>query len=93
MKFHHLLLAGIVPVMAMQIACDRKPKLDNDKAKLSYAIGQNIAQNIKSQNIEIDPKVVGYSVTQGLKGEKPDVSPEEQQKVIASLQQQAQAKA
>ncbi|MBX3022171.1 MAG: FKBP-type peptidyl-prolyl cis-trans isomerase [Bdellovibrionales bacterium] len=93
MKFQRVLVIVAVPALAFQLACDRKPKLDNDKAKLSYAVGQNIAQNIKAQNIDLDPKVVGYAVQQGLKGEKPEVSQEDQQKAIQNLQQQAQAKA
>lgn len=93
MKLQKVLLAGLATVVASQLACDRKPKLDNDKAKLSYAIGQNVAQNIKAQNIELDPKVVGYAVTAGLKGDKPEVSQEEQQRVIQALQQAAQQRA
>ena len=93
MKFQHLLIVGLVPVVAFQLACERKPSLGSDKAKLSYAIGQNIAQNIKAQNIDLDAKVVGYAVASGLKGDKPDLTPEEQQKAIQGLQQQAQAKA
>lgn len=92
MKLQHALVAGIAPVLALTLACERKPSLNNDKAKLSYAIGQNIAQNIKAQNIDLDPKVVGYAVASGLKGDKPEVSPEDQQKAIQSLQQQAQQK-
>ncbi|MGZ3723808.1 MAG: FKBP-type peptidyl-prolyl cis-trans isomerase N-terminal domain-containing protein, partial [Bdellovibrionales bacterium] len=93
MKFQRILLVGLAPVVAFQLACDRKPSLANDKAKLSYAIGQNIAQNIKAQNIDLDPKVVGYAVASGLKGDKPEITQEEQQKAIQNLQQQAQAKA
>lgn len=92
MKLQRALVIIAVPALAF-VACERKPRLDNDKAKLSYAVGQNIAQNIKAQNIDLDPKVVGYAVQQGLKGEKPEVSQEEQQKAIQNLQQAAQAKA
>ncbi len=92
MKLQHLFVASLAPVLALQLGCERKPSLNNDKAKLSYAIGQNIAQNIKAQNIDLDPKVVGYAVAQGLKGEKPEVTPEDQKKAIEALQQQAQSK-
>jgi FKBP-type peptidyl-prolyl cis-trans isomerase len=93
MKLQRALLLALVPAMAAQLACERKPRLDNDKAKLSYAIGQNIAQSIKGQGLDLDAKTVGYSLSQGLKGEKPEMTPEEQQKAIQALQQQAQAKA
>lgn len=93
MNLQKAILLGLVSSLALSLGCNRKPKLDNDKAKLSYAIGQNIAQSIKGQNLELDGKVVGYSIEQGLKGEKPEMTPEEQQKAILSLQQQAQAKA
>ena len=92
MKLQHVLAATIAPMLALTLACDRKPSLNNDKAKLSYAIGQNIAQNIKAQNIDLDPKVVAYAVQAGLKGDKPEVTPEEQQKAIQGLQQASQAK-
>jgi FKBP-type peptidyl-prolyl cis-trans isomerase len=93
MKLQRALLVGLATTLVSQLACERKPKLDNDKAKLSYAIGQNVAQNIKAQNIELDPKVVGYAVAMGLKGEKPEVSQEEQQRVIQAFQQAAQQRA
>jgi hypothetical protein len=51
MRLQRLITAATVPAFALTLACDRKPNLNNDKAKLSYAIGQNIAQNIKAQNI------------------------------------------
>jgi FKBP-type peptidyl-prolyl cis-trans isomerase FkpA/FKBP-type peptidyl-prolyl cis-trans isomerase FklB len=92
MNRQQVLVAGVAFVLASQLACERKPSLNNDKAKLSYAIGQNIAQNIKGQNIDLDARVVGYAVTQGLKGEKPEISQEDQQKAIQALQQQAQQK-
>jgi FKBP-type peptidyl-prolyl cis-trans isomerase FkpA/FKBP-type peptidyl-prolyl cis-trans isomerase FklB len=92
MKLQHVLGLAVAPVLALTLACERKPSLSSDKAKLSYAIGQNIAQNIKAQNIDLDPKVVGYAVATGLKGDKPEVTPEEQQKAIQSLQQATQAK-
>ena len=93
MKLQRFVWIGLVPALAAVLACEHKPSLTSDKAKLSYAIGQNIAQNIKAQNIDLDPKVVGYAVASGLKGDKPEISQEDQQKAIQGLQQMAQAKA
>ena len=92
MKFQHIIALGAATLLAA-VGCDRKPSLKDDKAKVSYAIGQNIAKNIKAQNIELDPAVVGYAVKSGLKGDKPEITEEEQQKAIQNLQQVAQAKA
>lgn len=92
MKVQHIIALGAATLFA-NVACDRKPSLKDDKAKVSYAIGQNIAKNIKAQNIELDPAVVGYAVKSGLKGDKPEISEEDQQKAIQNLQQVAQAKA
>ncbi len=92
MKLQHALVIALAPALMVSTACNRKPSLATDKAKVSYAIGQNIAQNIKAQNIELDPKVVAYAVESGLKGDKAELTPEEQQKAIQNLQQQAQAK-
>ncbi len=92
MKVQHIIALGAATLFAT-VACDRKPSLKDDKAKVSYAIGQNIAKNIKAQNIELDPAVVGYAVKSGLKGDKPEISEEDQQKAIQNLQQVAQAKA
>lgn len=85
-----VLAIGLVSIV---VGCNRKPKMDTDKAKVSYAIGQNIAQNIKAQNIDLDPAVVAYSIEQGMKGEKPAITPEEQQQAIINFQKEAQAKA
>ena len=85
MKLQHVVLFAVVPVLAATVACNRKPSLKDDKAKVSYAIGQNIAANIKAQNIELDPKVVGYSVQEGLKGTKPELTQEEMQKAISLI--------
>ncbi len=93
MKLQHLMAVSAGVATVFSLACDRKPSLNNDKAKVSYAIGQNIAQNIKAQNIDLDPKVVGYAVASGLKGDKPEISAEDQQRAIQALQQATQARA
>jgi FKBP-type peptidyl-prolyl cis-trans isomerase FkpA/FKBP-type peptidyl-prolyl cis-trans isomerase FklB len=92
MKLQQVLTLCAIPLFALEIGCHRKPNLGNDKAKLSYAIGQNIAKNIKGQGLDVDPEVVGYSVTQGLKGEKAEVSEDDQRKAVTNLQHEAQAK-
>jgi FKBP-type peptidyl-prolyl cis-trans isomerase FkpA/FKBP-type peptidyl-prolyl cis-trans isomerase FklB len=92
MKFQKITALLAAAATLTTFGCTKKPSLNDDKAKLSYAVGSNIAQNIKAQNIDLEPDVVGYAVTQGLKGDKPEVTPEDQQKAIQNLQAAAQQK-
>jgi len=91
MKQRNVLSVALVAVAAFAVTgCDKKPKLDNDKQKASYAIGQQIGKNLKSQNIEVDAKTLSYSVIEAYTAkdtDKPMITPEEQQKALMSLQE------
>jgi FKBP-type peptidyl-prolyl cis-trans isomerase len=86
MMKQNLILAGAVIVLAAQLGCQKKPNLTGDGAKVSYAIGQGVGQNLKNQGVALDADVVGYAVTQTLKGEKPDIPAEELKKAVEGLQ-------
>ncbi len=60
-----VVLAGAVVGLS---ACEKKVKLDSDVRKSSYAIGQQIGQNVKTQGIEIDPDALAMSLTDAMKG-------------------------
>lgn len=49
------------------VACQKK--LDTDIKKASYAIGQQIGTNLKSQNIDFDAEVVAMALKDASKGE------------------------
>ena len=72
MKALNVVLAVLVSLGF--VACQKK--LDTDQKKVSYAIGQQIGQNIKQVGLEIDPEVVGMSIGDALKG-KNQMTPEE----------------
>jgi len=65
--------------------CDKK--LDNDQRKASYAIGQQIGQNLKSQNIDYDPDVVAMSMKDVSSGKPSRLKPEEMQQALQKLQE------
>ena len=67
------------------IACDKKVNLDNDKAKYSYAVGQQIGKNMKSQNIEIDVDAFALAVKQQLKGEASLLSEDDIRKALSNM--------
>jgi FKBP-type peptidyl-prolyl cis-trans isomerase FkpA/FKBP-type peptidyl-prolyl cis-trans isomerase FklB len=65
---------GLVALMVIGVGCQKK--LDTDQKKVSYAIGQQIGQNIKQVGIEIDADVVGMAISDVLK-DKNQMKPEE----------------
>lgn len=87
LKISSLVLAGIV---IFQFGCS--PKLDNDTKKASYSIGQQIGQNLKQQNIEIDADVVAMALKDASKGDS-KLSKEDQQKAMMKLQESVMKKA
>lgn len=62
-------------------------KLDSDMKKSSYAIGQQIGQNLKQQQIEVDPEAIAMAMKDVAKGEKSKMSPEEMQQALMKLQE------
>jgi len=65
--------------------CDKK--LDNDKNKASYAIGQQIGQNLKNQNIDFDADVIAMSLKDVSGGKTARLKPEEMQQALQKLQE------
>lgn len=78
------MIAGAVVV---SIGCEKKPKLDDDKKKATYAIGQQIGSNLKTQQIDFDPAVLAMSIKEAAEGKEPQLKPEEQQQALMKLQE------
>jgi FKBP-type peptidyl-prolyl cis-trans isomerase len=64
-----------------------KASLDNQKKKVSYAIGLDIGQNFKSRAMDIDLDILFQGMRDSQKAEKPLLGPEEIQKVMTQFQQ------
>lgn len=82
----HLILVATLGVFALQLGCQKKPNLSGEQAKVSYAIGQSVGNNLKGQGVALDADVVGFAVAQAIKGEKSDIPPEDLQKAMMGLQ-------
>lgn len=87
MKVSHLIKVTAAVVVTVAIAGCNKVKLDNDTKKASYAIGQQIGQNMKNQNIEVDPDALALAIKDAVKGEKAKLTPEEMQAALGKLQE------
>ncbi len=71
--------------MAFVAGCSKK--LDTDKKKASYAIGQQIGQNLKNQNIEIDPDAVAMAIADATGGKESKLTKEQVQEAMGKLQE------
>ncbi len=73
------------------IACNKKPKvgkLENNKQKVSYTIGQQIGRNLKAQGVEIDVNTLAASITEALEGKESKLKPDEMQAAMAAMQEE-----
>jgi len=80
-------------------ACDKLKSggsLSTDEQKISYAIGQQIgqqvAQNFKSQNVKVDADVLANSIADVIKGTKSRMTPEEMQSTLMKMRETMMAK-
>lgn len=82
-----LLLALPLAAFALQMGCEKKPKLDNDMSRASYAIGQQIGTNLKNQNLELDKDALNISIKDVLDNKPSRLKPEEIQQALMKLQE------
>ena len=59
----------------LQAAC--AAKLDTDKKKISYALGQQIGETIKNQGLEVDVDILSKSIQDQVDGKKSELTFEE----------------
>ncbi len=71
------------------MSCTQAPKSDlkSEKAKLSYAIGQQIGQSLKIQSFDVDASALAMSVDDVLAGRKSALTDEELRNVMMKYQQ------
>ena len=77
----------LVSAMALTLGVGCSKKLDNDKKKASYAIGQQIGQNLKNQNIEVDADALAMAITDATGGKESKLTKEQIQEAMGKLQE------
>lgn len=86
-------ITAMILLVAFVSGCNKKnPDIKTDEQKASYAIGQQIANEIKSQNVKIDVDVLSASIEDSLKGNKPRLTQQEMNEAMQKLQQSIMAK-
>ena len=68
-----------------------KPDLTNPKQRTSYAIGLDIAANLKAREIDLNAKALAAGIADAL-ADKPALKPDEVREVLMKLQQEMMAK-
>ncbi len=83
-------IAGLFLFAANAMAADYK----SEKAKLSYAIGVQMANSLKQQKLggEVDAKLIGEAINDVLGGKKLKVTQADQQAAMTAFQQKMMAK-
>lgn len=67
------------------VACEKKVNMNNDKAKYSYAIGQQIGRNMKSQGIELDVDAFSLAVEHQLKDQKALLTEDQVREALSAM--------
>ncbi len=95
MKLRLLTVAVLgLGAIAMQASADdaATTSLTTDQDQLSYTIGNNMGTNFAKNQVTINEKVFIQGLEDGLKGNKPLLTAEQQQAVIAKFQKEMMAK-
>ncbi len=69
-----------------------KNSLNDQKAKVSYAIGMDLGKNLKKQSIDIDPDILRKGLKDGQLGTEPLLTEKEIQDTMMALQKQVMEK-
>lgn len=83
---HRLLLISSVSLIALLGGC--KPKMKSDRFKASYAIGQNLGENFRQQDLDLDLDAVSKGIREGYE-KKSSLSQNEMQDALTKMQQDA----
>jgi FKBP-type peptidyl-prolyl cis-trans isomerase len=82
-----VLAASIVGLLA---GCGRSANVKDDKGKYSYALGHQIGNNMKSQNIELDINSFAVGLEKALKGDKTIITDEEMREAMRKMAEKRQ---
>lgn len=75
-------------VVVLSGCIEGKPqvKLETDKQKFSYAIGQRIGGDLKSRSLDVDTDVLAASIREAVEGKKERMTEKEMRDVFFSMQ-------
>ncbi len=91
MNVKGMVMVGMMLSASVAFAAETM-ELKTPKDKVSYAIGMDMANSLKKNEIEVDPAVLGQAFKDLLGGKKTLMTEEESRATLTSLQQEMQTK-
>jgi len=92
MKIYRMLMPMLLAGAFIGQAQAADVALDNDKKKFSYTLGYQIAQNLASKGMVLDPDAAAKAVHDLFSGKPPALTVEEMKAVVARITEDAKAK-
>jgi FKBP-type peptidyl-prolyl cis-trans isomerase len=80
------MLTLVMISLAALASAQEAPVLETEKDKLSYAMGMDLGNQLKTRSVDIDPAVFGQGLMDALSGGKTLLTEAEAKTVIAELQ-------
>lgn len=84
MKFTFVVVVAVLTGMSC-LGAEEKLDLKDQKARVSYCIGLNIASNLKQQSLDLNPASLAAGVRDGLPGGKPLLTENEIQETLTAF--------
>lgn len=91
MRLVSIAVLGIL-LIASQVGAEEQGILKSEKDKTSYALGADLARNLKSQSVDIDPDIVMRGMKDALSGGKTLMSDDEIRETLAAIRKQIMEK-
>jgi FKBP-type peptidyl-prolyl cis-trans isomerase len=85
------LSASLIVLVAVVSGCNKKVDLKDENQMISYAVGQQIGQNIKNTGVDLNTQVLAQAIKDATQG-KNEMKPEEIQQAMTKLQENMQKK-
>jgi FKBP-type peptidyl-prolyl cis-trans isomerase len=89
MRWILTVMMAVVPVLA---SAQEAPALKTEKDKLSYAMGMDLAAQLKARSVDVDPAVFAKGMQDARAGGKTLLTPDEAKAIITELQKTMVAK-
>jgi len=80
------MLTVVMMLLPAFAAAQEAPALKTEKEKLSYAMGMDLGNQLKTRSVEIDPAIFGRGLADALAGSKTLLTAEEAKAIITELQ-------